>query len=226
LLAIIGHDLRTAVFQLNGLIYLLRHVPEGLDRSRSQAYLDDVECNLNHVTRTIEDLLHWSEDLQDNRTTNQIRIILADILALAVDSVGMLADRKGITLHLDCPDSMTIHSDPDIIAAILRNLLGNALKFSEPGGVVRIVCEEQESACVIAVHDEGIGIKASDLEHIFEPCSRRGRLGTAGEKGLGVGLTICRQLALSIGGDLQIDSAPGQGTSARLILRTSVIAPS
>lgn len=119
-------------------------------------------------------------------------------------------------------DSIAPRRDATRIKQVLINLVTNAIKFSEPGGTVRMEFETlPDGGLVIAVHDHGIGIAPMDLLRIFDPFVQADEGSARRFGGMGLGLPIARRIAVLHGGDVTIDSAEGTGTTARLILPPS-----
>lgn len=141
-----------------------------------------------------------------------------DLHALA-DSVAAEFSRDAALENIDYRVTLepcVTHADPALLARILRNLISNAIKFSDPGGRVEISCGPAPDGCELRVTDQGPGIPESDHQRIFEEYTRLP--GTTGREGLGVGLAIVRRYADLLGIGLQLASSPGAGTSFTLSL--------
>ena len=124
-----------------------------------------------------------------------------------------LAADRTIDLETDCPAGpVTLLTDEDKLAQIVRNLVSNAIKFSEEGGWVRVVTRGDERTVSIAVAESGVGISEEDLPHVFDAFRqpRNGAVGPWG--GAGLGLAICRDLTGLLGGEITADSQPGMGS--------------
>jgi signal transduction histidine kinase len=153
-----------------------------------------------------------------------VRAIIEAVLPM----VDPQARVKGLTVtHTPCPDELLGRADQARAEQIVLNLLSNAVKFTEPGGRVTVTCGVAESGSapgsgpgswvVITVADTGPGIPLDQQEAIFEPFVQLGRSLTSGHEGTGLGLAISRDLARAMGGDVTVESTPGQG--ARFTLR-------
>jgi signal transduction histidine kinase len=140
-----------------------------------------------------------------------------DLAALAAEAVIMLessADERGIRIELDRPEPLRAHGQERAIIQILVNLIINAIRYSPQGGRVRLSFVRTAGAASITVSDEGRGIAAEDQQRIFERFERA----HSKESGTGLGLAISRRLARSMGGDVTLDSAPGEGARFTLTL--------
>src|SRR5207249_11785020 len=113
---------------------------------------------------------------------------------------------------------LTVSADTSMLDAILRNLIGNGVKFTYPGGYVRVRARAEGESVVIEVTDDGVGIAPNALEHLFDGSGQRSTQGTNGEPGTGLGLLVCRDLIARHGGRLEVDSAPGRGSTFRFRL--------
>ena len=125
-----------------------------------------------------------------------------------------LFSEKGVALVLECEDMMKIYADPDKISQIIINLISNALRATGPGQTVKISAGVKEAEDFIAVSDAGSGIKQEDVPFIFE------RFYKSSEGGLGLGLTIAKELAEAHNGRIEVKSEYGKGSTFTLYLPT------
>ena len=126
---------------------------------------------------------------------------------------------KNMTLDRDaCDEPIIVRADPERLQQILLNLLGNAVKFTPSGGRVSLSCTAQGEVAEIRVTDTGPGVPAGKEEAIFEPFVQADRALNRPHEGVGLGLTISRDLARGMGGDIRVDSVPGEGATFILTL--------
>ena len=143
---------------------------------------------------------------------------LADLLRRMAEALASLATAKGLQLEADVAsgvDRMT--SDPRRVAQVVSNLLTNAVKFTERGSV-HLRAQASDDQVIIVVQDTGRGIAAEDLAQIFKPFVQVGDSGTQHHDGTGLGLAISLQLARALGGDIRVQSTPGEGSRFELTL--------
>ena len=127
--------------------------------------------------------------------------------------------RKQLTFTCEpCDRSLTVRADPDRLRQILVNLVGNAVKFTPPGGCIHVSTARWKDGVQIRVSDTGIGIPSEQLERVFEPFFQVDRGTTRRYPGTGLGLAIARDFARTMGGELRLESQPGRGTTASLEL--------
>jgi signal transduction histidine kinase len=136
----------------------------------------------------------------------------------ALDSVGLLATRKDITLETSVPHDLPLVSgDSGTLVEALVNLLSNAVKYSHPGGRVVLTASRGDRWVTIAVQDFGVGIPPDELP-LISGGLYRGAAGTAGERGSGLGLAVTRRIVEAHGGTLAIESLPGAGSTFTITL--------
>jgi signal transduction histidine kinase len=140
-----------------------------------------------------------------------------DLAALAAEAVIMLessAEERGVHIALDSPEPLRVRGEERAVIQILVNLIVNAMRHSPEQGRVRLTFAKSATSASVTVSDQGQGIAAGDEQRIFERFERA----EAKEDGAGLGLAISRRLARSMGGDVSLDSAPGEGARFTLTL--------
>ena len=174
---------------------------EGPLRSDYADYASDIAAAARHLLSVIRSMNGEAEQDQDR----------IDLVVLATEAVGLLestARTQGVTVVLEPSRQVSAHGDARGIIQILVNLLGNAVRHSPQGGTVTITFDRADGFARAHVADQGPGIEPEDQQRIFERFERA----TGTEGGTGLGLAIARRLARSMGGDIGLDSVPGQGS--------------
>ena len=127
----------------------------------------------------------------------------------------LVADKE-IDLETDCPDgAVIVRSDADKLAQVVRSLIANAIRHSDVGGWVRAVVRRDPTLVSIAIADSGPGIAPKDLPHVFDTFKQGGDGAASSWGGAGLGLAICHDLVALLGGEISVESAPGQGSLKR-----------
>ena len=217
--SILGHDLRSPIAQLNALLYFFRRAPERLSPGKIEEYVRNLEDSTRHLSKALDNILHWS-----SLHRNSIRPIfqMVNVAEVAAESAGLLrleAQRKGIRIKLESPDPLEIPTDPDLIAYIVRNLLANAIKFSHRNSEVQLLQSvDEDGHLTLQVIDHGLGMAKEHLAAVRNRDRIMSTPGTSGEKGLGLGLTLCCEFCDLLGAVLSIDSVAGQGTTVTVVL--------
>jgi signal transduction histidine kinase len=138
---------------------------------------------------------------------------LADHVGKNIDLMLNVAKHKNISFNYDVPQNLKVLADKSILDTILRNLLTNAVKFSQNNGVVTVFAGLQESMILVSVEDKGIGMDQELLSRLFTLGKISSRKGTAQEKGTGLGLVLCREFVQKHGGEIWAQSKQGQGST-------------
>lgn len=212
LFSIVSHDLRGPV---GGIRSLLDTVASGR-RSMSEEDLDEclrvLSSTADSTMELLEDLLAWSRSQRGDLRFEPRELALAPLAEAAARLAGHAAQAKGLGMELSIAPGLVVFADEDMLAAAMRNLLANAVKYSLPGGTVRLEAAESGGGTAIAVSDEGVGMEPDLLARVFDATSLRSLPGTAGERGSGLGLALCGDIAKRHGGGIAASSEPGKGS--------------
>jgi PAS domain S-box-containing protein len=227
-LATVSHELRTPLNAILGWAVTLRgrKPPEDIDRA-----LAVIERNARSQAKLIDDVLDVSRIISGKLSLNLVPTNVAAALRKSVESVTPAAQAKNIRLDVDVAEvAVTILADAERLQQIAWNLLSNAVKFTPKGGSVSVSLRQEDSDVCIVVRDSGEGIRADVLPLIFEPFQQADASTTRRHGGLGLGLSIVKQLVVAHGGSVRADSdGPGQGAifTVRLPARAAAnVAPS
>ena len=222
-LASLSHELRTPLNAILGYARMLRTGMIPPDRQKKA--IDTIERNATSLTQIVEDVLDISRIVSGKIRLNVQPVDFPEIVRRAIDAIAPAADAKGVRLEtlLD-PHASPISGDPERLQQVLWNLLSNAVKFTNRGGKVQVRLERVDSHVEVAVSDTGIGIAPEFLPHVFERF-RQADAGITRERGgLGLGLSIARQLTEMHGGTIEVSSGgTGQGTTFRLKIPLMIV---
>jgi PAS domain S-box-containing protein len=232
-LATMSHEIRTPINAIIGYTELLRLGLYGQMSDRQAEQLERIRASSRHLLRLIEDILDLAKVEAGRLEVARESAQASDAIAFALAMVAPQAAEKSIRIETVCDEDAEVLyvGDEDRVRQILVNLLANAVKFTESGGQVRITCGRtgdpggaEESLemmrTYVRVIDTGIGIQPAEIERIFRPFEQVDKGHTRIKGGTGLGLTISRQLALLMGGDLTVESEPGVGSVFTLWLPT------
>jgi PAS domain S-box-containing protein len=221
-LSTMSHELRTPLNAIAGYVQLLQMGLRGPLTATQKSDLERIARNQTHVTRLINDVLHFARleagRIQFECTRVSVENILTELEGLIVPQAGA---RKH-TLHVrPSPPGVTVWADADKTLQVLLNLTSNALKYTPAGTTIEVFCsgvDESTSMVDIAVRDFGPGIPLEKQQTIFEPFVQIGRQLNQPMEGIGLGLAISRDLAHGMRGSLGVVSLPGQGATFILSL--------
>ncbi len=210
LLADVTHELRTPVAILQGNLEALLDGVYPADPEHLAPLLEETQV----LSRLIDDLrtlsLAESGALELHREATDIGVLAGDVLA----SFRHEADAAGVSLQAEVPDDTPlVEVDPLRLREVLVNLVGNALRHTPGGGKVRIAATIEAGELRLEVVDNGVGIAADDLPHVFERFYK-----SSDSPGSGLGLAIARNLVLAHGGRIEVESSAGAGTRMRITL--------
>ncbi|MEX2026685.1 MAG: response regulator, partial [Pirellulaceae bacterium] len=214
-LANMSHEIRTPLNAILGFADLLRRGMETSETERRE-YLETIHKSGGHLLSVINDILDLSKIEAGQLQVEQLRCCPAQIIAEAVSVLRVRAREKNLSLdyHWSGPLPESIVTDPARLRQLLLNVIGNAIKFTEEGGiqvVAQIICGDVPKL-VVDVIDTGIGIPQDKLHQIFEPFCQADTSVTRRFGGTGLGLTICRRLARALGGGISVQSGVGKGS--------------
>ena len=221
-LANMSHELRTPLNAIIGFTEVMVHQMLGpIENERYRSYLDNILESGSHLLRMVNDLLDY-EKMQSNQVTLNEEI--TEITEIVSSSMSLLAHRaktSDIALYSEQPEeSPWLRIDPLAIKKALINLIANALKFTQPGGAVAVVCKTLDDGdIIIRVTDNGIGIAEDDIERILIPFVQVGDRSDV--EGTGLGLSITKALVELHEGRLDIASRLGEGTTVTITLPKS-----
>jgi PAS domain S-box-containing protein len=216
-ISMMSHDLRTPLNAISGYVEL---ITMGIRGPVTEAQLQD----LGRIRKASEYLLSMMNDVLSFARLEAGQL---DISISAVELEGVLEQAEalvspqladaGLIYTRACDTNARVRADADRLQQILLNLLTNAVKFTPPGGSVTLSCESSEEHVILRVRDTGPGIPADQLERIFQPFVQLGQRGPA-KAGVGLGLSISRELARAMGGDLTASSVEEEGATFSLTL--------
>ncbi|WP_460612523.1 sensor histidine kinase [Hymenobacter seoulensis] len=212
LFSIISHDLRGPLSSLYSLLALLKLGQMPAERLAMQS--ERVTRMLDSTLHLLDNLLNWSASQLKGEAGARAERLRLDFLA--DETVALLhgdAERKGIALLNEVPEGCLVRADVNMTRLVLRNLLNNALKFTNAGGHITLGARRQNQWWEIRVEDTGIGIDPADHHRVLGQGSHFSTTGTANEKGTGLGLRLCQEFVERNGGTLSFSSTPGQGSA-------------
>lgn len=219
-LARMSHEIRTPMNAILGFADLLRRGYEQ-DEAERQEYVETIHSSGQHLLELINDILDLSKIEAGKLAVETCRCSPRKLINEVISVMSVRAEQKGITLEADwngdAPE--TIETDPTRLRQALTNLVGNAIKFTETGGVTvtaRLRENGLRSKLAIEVTDSGIGMKSEVLGRIFEPFAQGDTSITRRFGGTGLGLSISKQIAEALGGDITVASEPGRGSTFTL----------
>ena len=210
--SIISHDLKSPFNAILGYSCLLSENYHDYDDDKKESMIKDMDTSARSAFKLLDDLLTWSRSQLGGVEYSPETI---DLFALINETIYYLkgqAKSKHIDVVNEVYDSTTIFADKDMLSAILRNLISNAIKFTHEGGAIKIAAKNHASDTLIAITDTGVGIPKEKIPKIFNLSQDAKTLGTNRENGTGLGLILCKEFVEKHGGKIQVDSEVGFGS--------------
>jgi signal transduction histidine kinase len=218
-LARMSHELRTPLNAIDGYAEVLElgiHGPLTEDQRQDIARIRKSE---RHLLGLINDVLNYTRIEAGVVRYELEHVPLDETLATCEALTAPQIRAKGLTMAFaGCDPKLLVYADAEKVQQIVLNLLTNAIKFTDVNGRIEMACEVTDGQVAITVSDNGRGIAAEQLEHIFEPFVQVDARYTRSEEGVGLGLAISRDLARGMGGDISVTSQPGVGSTFTLTL--------
>ena len=221
-LANMSHEIRTPMNAILGFTEILRR-GYGVSQQDPRKYLDTIHSSGKHLLNLINDILDLSKVESGKLEVELVPSTPHEIINNVVQVLSVKAQEKGIELKFRPHEPLpaTISSDPSRLQQIITNLVGNAIKFTETGGVyLRASVDAQREQLQVEVRDTGIGMTPEQVKRIFDPFSQADASVTRRFGGTGLGLSISHRLAEALGGDIHVESSPGEGSTFTLAVNT------
>jgi PAS domain S-box-containing protein len=217
-ISILSHDLRSPFNNLLGLSEVLTEDIRKLDIVE----IEEIAKNINKTAQTtfnlLEDILMWARANSGKIPFNPKTLSLEDICKNTLEIFNQSAKAKNIAINYSVPDHINVFADIDMLKTVLRNLVSNAIKFTNKNGAININAEENDGNVTISVFDNGIGIKPDDLTKLFNISEVLTTKGTAEETGTGLGLLLCKEFVEKHGGKIWVESEVGKGSEFKFTL--------
>ena len=219
LFSIIAHDLRNAfTVMLTGSYLLAEHV-DSFEKTKVIKYAKKLCESAENIDKLLENLLTWSRLQMNTIKLIPAKLRLADIARLNINLFSEYAKEKNINLNQSIREDIFAYADDDMVNAVIRNLVNNAVKFSYPGGNVHVfTSNEDENFIEISISDTGVGIKEEHFAQLFRIDSKFKEKGTSGEVGNGLGLPLCKEFIEKNSGKIWIESEFGKGSTFKFTL--------
>lgn len=214
--SIIAHDLRNPLGNFRDVSKMLYDDYAILSNEERLEYLRMQKDSSAKVYELLQNLLEWSRIERGLMKCNPVMFDMAFIVSGCISVLEMHAKRKEINLVSGIESPCMVYGDPNLITTVIRNLMSNAIKFTNKGGVIlidKLRNSDDPMEQKFFVRDNGVGITSEVMENIFKVGGAKSTTGTGGECGTGLGLILCKEFIEMHGGRLSVDSEVGKGTS-------------
>ena len=216
--SIISHDLRNPFNSLLGFSELLANNIEDLTEQEIKDSAKTLNRTAHNLFNLLTNLLEWSKLQNGTFKIEKTEIILSEVINYTLDAFSESIRAKDIAIMRETESEVKVFADRNMIDSAVRNLISNAIKFSNTGGIITIGCIANGKAAELFVTDSGVGIPEEDQERIFKIEKQFSTEGTNNEKGTGFGLLLCKEMVEKNGGSIRFKSKKDEGSTFTISL--------
>lgn len=210
--SILSHDLRGPLTSVSLLLDWVANNFHAHSLDEIEKHIDVVTDSAKHLVSLVDDVLIWARSQSGKIPFNPQEINLSKVVPEAINTIKAAAAAKKISINIDSDEEIKLCADITMIKTILRNLISNAIKFTNKGGRIDVKAELNADFVTISVIDDGIGMSIDIKEKLFKISESISNLGTEKEKGTGIGLVICKEFVDKHDGSIWVDSEVGKGS--------------
>ncbi len=222
LFSIIGHDLRGPSNNIIGLSTQLLENIDVFDKEEIKMFLVFINSAAQNTSVLLENLLNWANTQTGKIVFKPQKLCFSEIAQEVILLKKSIAESKNITLNQTSTDKIEVMADKNMLKVILRNLISNAIKFTNSGGKIGVTAIAKKKEVEITVSDNGVGINENMLKKIFKSNTKLTTLGTEQEIGTGLGLSLCKEFIKKHGGKIWVESTIGKGSDFKFSLPYAV----
>ena len=210
ILSMFAHDMKNPAVTSEGFLSRLMSGKAGALTEEQQNYLEIIHSELNKLSQLISDFLQFSRFEAIEYKPVLAPCTIEEEIRKNIEAEKVEAEKKKIIIRLEPPDTITpvVNADAAMVNRVIGNLLGNAIKYTDPGGTVTIKISDRGNEILVSVKDTGIGIPSDHLPYIFDTFYRAGK-----SKGSGLGLSIAKTIIEAHGGRIWAESVPPNGST-------------
>ena len=210
---IISHDLKNPFTSLMSVSESLNNNYNSINDNERKSGINKINNAVKQIYNLLENLLTWSQSQTGNILYNPKPFSIDETIKDSVSLYNISAEKKGITFVYNQKENRIAYGDIDMVNTILRNLISNAVKFSNSDTTIEINIEQTKNTYTIEVKDKGVGIEQKNIENLYRIDKKHKTVGTAGEKGTGLGLILCKEFVEKHNCNIWVKSEVGIGTS-------------
>ncbi|MCD4834779.1 MAG: tetratricopeptide repeat-containing sensor histidine kinase [Bacteroidales bacterium] len=216
--SIIAHDLKNPFQSLLGFSEILYNQMDKLSKDEISEYTKLIYESSQNLFNLLGNLLQWSQSQLGSMKLSPKPINVYDSIDDVLSIFGIAAQKKNIKVESSIAKDATVFADKHVVSTVLRNLISNAIKFTNQGGEIKISSVISNNKIIVSVEDNGKGISEENLEKLFRIDQGYSTKGTENESGTGLGLILCRDLISQSNGELFVESTLGKGSNFKFTL--------
>jgi PAS domain S-box-containing protein len=209
---VIAHDIRDPLAILISLMEIMEGEMQACSYGHGEV-VHEMGQQIQNTYTLVESLLDWFRSQREGMLFSPVTRDLSEAVKTNIHLLRIRSESKRIQIHSHIPKSTMVYADKEMLDLIIRNLLSNAIKFTGLEGSIAIYADQVDDKVIVSVRDTGAGIAPEQASTLFQEAYTISLAGTAGEVGIGLGLTLCREFVRMNGGDIWFDSKLGQGST-------------
>ncbi|WP_462248506.1 ATP-binding protein [Ekhidna sp.] len=216
LFSIISHDLKSPLSSFHLITQSLAENIDALDKTQLKEYLESLRDSSSNVRDMMDNLLKWALTQTDQLGCKMEPVTLGHVLENVIGQLGIVSSNRSIAIHSNFDKNLRLKGDASFLEIVLRNLLSNSIKFTEPGKSIQIESSSDEIHAVVKVSDEGVGMNQEEIDKLLSGEILGAEIQNSQEKGTGLGITLVNELVKKMEGTLQVETSLGKGTTFTL----------
>ncbi len=218
MLSIVSHDVAGPLSTLHATLKFLVERFDTEDPNKIRLFLERARASASGILELTTKLLDWAKAQTHHFIYNPEPIILAETIDQERSTLESLLEGKGLTLEVNVAPNHVAYADRDSVEAVVRNLLTNAIKFSQKGDRIEVKSQSRAGRVAFKVIDQGVGMRPELRDSLFNEEKKTAQPGTMNERGHGLGLMLCKAILERNRGSIWVDSEPGQGSTFTVTL--------
>ncbi|MCD4773481.1 MAG: tetratricopeptide repeat-containing sensor histidine kinase [Bacteroidales bacterium] len=211
--SIIAHDILNPFNSILGFSEILYNDFDSLSSKEVKIYSETIYNSSKNLFDLLNNLLQWSRIQVGSKSYTFEDINLKEVIEEIIIVQKLQSSEKNIQIESEISSELNVFTNKNIISLLLRNLISNAIKFTDKEGRISIVAERNNGFYEVSVNDTGIGISEENIKNLFNINTNQSTEGTDGEKGTGLGLVLCKEFVEIIGGEIWVNSELGKGST-------------
>lgn len=213
MLSIIAHDLRGPLGNFKAMVDMMITAQDFYNKAEQIEMLQLLSQNANATYELLENLLNWSGSQRGVITFEPSQLEVLTVVMEVNEFILPMATKKNISVFYEIGEEIQVYADENMFRAILRNLIGNAIKFTRERGEIIFSAVRKGDQVIFGVKDNGVGMLPEVKEKLFNQLENTIKLGTNSEKGSGLGLLLCKEFIEKMGGEIWVESEIGKGST-------------
>ena len=212
-ISILGHDLKGPLYSIRGLLEIIAPNIRDYSIDETESFINMIYSSVQNTTVLLEDILMWAMSNSGRIPFEPQLINIGKVCENIIENIQQVAKEKDISISYTSNMDINVLADLDMIKTIIRNLISNAIKFTNRNGAIDISAEINPINLKIIVSDNGVGIRPEIMNKLFDLSQKITSIGTANEKGTGLGLLLCKEFVKMHGGEIWVESEVGKGSN-------------